>query len=73
MRKIFMTTTKDEFLTGLAQRLKISDMYGLAKTWEVMSKKDDAIEKLIRSNEFTIEEKVYLGVSIGIDMSSYFS
>lgn len=65
--------TKDEFLTGLAQRLKIKDMYGLAKTWEVMSKRDDAIEKLIKSNEFTLEEKVYLGISMGIEISPYIS
>lgn len=61
-------TTKDEFLIGLAEILKISDMYGLMKTWEPMSKSKDAIERLVKSDEFTVEEKIYIGITLGLEI-----
>jgi hypothetical protein len=58
---------KEEFLIWLAERLKISDMYGLSKAWISMSKSEDAIEKLVQSDEFTVEEKIFLSVNLGLE------
>jgi len=60
--------TKEEFLFELAERIKISDIYGLTKTWEQMSKSEDAIERLVKSEELTVEEKVYLGITLGLEI-----
>lgn len=65
---IYIMATKFEFLVGLAERLKISDIYGLTRVWESMSKSEDAIERLVQSKEFTIEEKVYLSISLGLEI-----
>ena len=57
-------TTKYEFLIGLAERLKIIDICGLAKSWQQINKSEDVIDRLAQSDKFTVEEKVYPSLKI---------
>lgn len=70
MNKIKNVTNKEEFLIGLAQRLKISDRDSLMKTWESMSSSEDALEKLIQFDELTLQEKVFIGINLGLGIEN---
>lgn len=64
-------TTEREFLVDLAKRLKIRDMYSLAESWKKLCESEDAIEKLAQSDEFATEEKVFLSITLGLDIQKY--
>jgi len=63
--------TEREFLVDLAKRLKIRDMCSLAEAWKKLCESEDAIEKLVQSDEFKIEEKVFLSITLGLDIQKH--
>ncbi len=66
MNKIINVANKEE----LAQRLKISGSDSLMKIWESINSSEDALEKLIQSDELTLQEKVFIGINLGLEIEN---